>query len=148
MISTTLHYFSFNTYKQFHHYYLWVDKMKSKNNIMDIFWIFIGIIAIILVAAIAMGIIYSARYPVYGYGMMGGAPGMWLFGGVFMIIPLILFFLFIYWIIAAMSNHTSPVYYQEDLHNEQALEVLNLRYARGEITQEQYQKMKEEILRR
>ena len=123
--------------------------MKARNNIVNIFWIFFVIILAILMAAIAMGIIFSARYPVYGYGMMGAASGMWFLGGIFMIIPLILFFLFIYWIISAVSNHpTSGTYYDEHSDMDEALDILNIRYAKGEITSEQYQKMKDEILKR
>ncbi|MGC8574762.1 MAG: SHOCT domain-containing protein [Thermoplasmata archaeon] len=123
--------------------------MKNRNNMMSIFWTFFLIILVILMAAIAMGIIFSARYPVYGYGMMGAAPGMWFFGGIFMIIPLILFFLFIYWIISAVSNHPiSETYYDEHSDKDAALVILNVRYAKGEITSEQYQKMKDEILKR
>ncbi len=121
--------------------------MKNRNSIVNIFWIFFVIIMVILIAAITMGIVFSARYPVYGYGMMGAVPGMWFFGGIFMIIPLVLFFLFIYWIISATTHHYSGAYY-DYTEKDSALDVLNTRYAKGEITSEQYQKMKEEIMKR
>ncbi len=122
--------------------------MKNRFNLMNIFWIFIAIIAIIVVASIAIGIIFSARYPVYGYRMMGGYPGMWYFGGIFMIIPLILFFLFIFWIVSAFSHNTVGGNYYDYSNKKDALDILDSRYAKGEISTEEYQKMKQEILKR
>lgn len=66
----------------------------------------------------------------YGYGMMGG------FG---MIIPLILLVLIIYAVVK-LSQNNHKTYNQKGLND--ALDILNQRYARGEISEEEYNKKK------
>ncbi len=67
----------------------------------------------------------------YGYGMMGG------FG---MIIPLLLIGLIIYASIRlSQSNHQN---YDNYKGGNNAMEILNQRYANGEISEEEYAKKK------
>ena len=67
----------------------------------------------------------------YGYGMMGG------FG---MIIPLLLIGLIIYAAIRlSQSNHQK---YDNYRGGNNALEILNQRYANGEISEEEYARKK------
>lgn len=74
--------------------------------------------------------------------MLYGGYGMgWLGGFLMMIIPLALFGLVVYWAVGAgvrNANKTS---------SSNALEILKSRYARNEITSDEYNKIKEEILR-
>lgn len=128
------------------------DKMVWKSNINRLFWLFFWIIVSIVIAVVAVGILVSfiapasAYGPNYGYyGMMGGYRGFWVFGPIFMIIPVIIFFLFIYWIIELTTRNDR---FEYNNPSTDALEILNYRYAKGEITEEQYQKMKNEILKR
>lgn len=70
----------------------------------------------------------------YGYGMMGG----------FGIIPLILIGLIIYAVIRLSQSSHKKSSSQIDVNN--ALDILNQRYANGEISDEEYAK-KKKILR-
>ncbi len=124
----------------------------AKTNVNRLFWLFFWIIVAIVIAVIVVGVVVSfiapARVsgPYYGYyGMMGAYPGFWVFGPIFMIIPIIIFFLFIYWIIE-LATGSDRVEYNKV--SDDPLEILNYRYAKGEISEEQYQKMKSEILKR
>lgn len=67
----------------------------------------------------------------YGYGMMGG------YG---IIIPIILIGLIIYAVIKLTQSS------QKNHSNSKALDILNERYANGEITEEEY-KLKKKTLR-
>jgi len=67
----------------------------------------------------------------YGYGLMGG------FG---MIIPLILIVLVIYAVVKLMQNNNGNY----DMRNgkNDAIDILNQRYAKGEISEEEYMQKK------
>jgi len=70
--------------------------------------------------------------------------GHWFgFGGGFMWIIWILFIVAVIWIIrsAASSGSSNP----PPATRESALEILKARYARGEITAEEYKRMRQEI---
>jgi putative membrane protein len=67
----------------------------------------------------------------YGYGMMGG------FG---MIIPLILSGIIIYAVVRLVQNNHRTYDNQKGMND--ALDILNQRYARGEISEEEYIKKK------
>lgn len=83
----------------------------------------------------------------YGYGPMGmrGSDGGWWpmmhcgFGGMFMwIIFIVIIGLLIYLFIRAQKEKDHAV--------ETSLEILKKRYARGEITKEDFDRMKNDIL--
>lgn len=67
----------------------------------------------------------------YGYGLMGG------FG---MIIPLILIVLVIYAVVKLMQNNNGN--YDMQNGKNDAIDILNQRYARGEISEEEYMQKK------
>ncbi len=70
--------------------------------------------------------------------------GHWFgFGGGFMWIIWILFIVAVIWVIksAASSGRSG----EPPVTRESALEILKVRYARGEISAEEYQRMRREI---
>jgi len=122
--------------------------VRKNDNLYEIFKIFVGILLITLAVAIVIIALFPLRFQGGGFGMMYAYPGMWLFGPLFMIISLIVLFIFIYWIVSTLESHENSYVNSYDKETRDALDILNLRYAKGEITQEQYIKMKEDILRR
>ncbi len=74
-----------------------------------------------------------------GYGMMDG----WFGGGIFMLIFVVLIIvggLFLIRMMINQSKTTAPT------TENTALEILKQRYARGEITHEEFEKMKANLL--
>lgn len=72
--------------------------------------------------------------------------GMWIFPIVMFVIMLIFFFLFL-----GRGGHRPPWcgpggHYKESGDSETALEILKKRYAKGEITKEEFDRMKKDIL--
>jgi len=122
--------------------------VRKNDNLYEIFKIFVGILLITLAVAIVIIALFPFRFQGGGFGMMYAYPGMWLFGPLFMIISLIVLFIFIYWIVSTLESHENSYINSYDKETRDALDILNLRYAKGEITQEQYIKMKEDILKR
>ena len=91
---------------------------KDKNTLI---WVVIAVIAaIFLLGGLGMG----------GYGMMGFGMG---FGFLFMI----LFLAAIVWIVVTLVNAAQPGKKEED-----PLIILKKRYASGEISKKQYEKMR------
>ncbi|WP_238472724.1 SHOCT domain-containing protein [Desulforamulus profundi] len=75
--------------------------------------------------------------------MMYGGYGMGWFGGIFMmLIPLALLGLVVYW--AVNSGVKSAL---KEGSSSGALDILKSRYARNEITEDEYKKLKEELSR-
>ena len=75
-------------------------------------------------------------------GMMGGMMG---FGGLFMLVPVVFVILLIY----ALVDRDRPTYLVGtcfDLDNP--MQVLEHRYARGELSREDYLRMREDLSRR
>ncbi|MFA5259357.1 MAG: SHOCT domain-containing protein [Candidatus Pacearchaeota archaeon] len=62
------------------------------------------------------------------------ATGMYGYGWLFEILILIVFFIIVYWIVKSSQK------------NESASDILNRRYAKGEISKKQYLELKKEIL--
>jgi putative membrane protein len=116
---------------------------------MRFFWVFLGVIAAVVVVSVVLNaIFFRAYYPTgsspYYYGMMNwGYGGFWGIGALMMIVPFVLLVLFILWIVDVTRDH----HYVEhnEWHGRNALDILNERYANGSITQEEYIRMKEEI---
>ena len=83
------------------------------------------------------------------YGFDGISNHMFWGGGIFMMIGgLLIFGLFIYWVVA-LSRHIQPVQpiTNNDLHQDTgtALKILNERYARDEVNEEEYARKKSEL---
>lgn len=72
--------------------------------------------------------------------MMYGNYGMGWFGGFFMmIVPLVIFGLIVYWAVNARDKKGQG--------SSEALDILKVRFARNEITEDEYRRLKEEISR-
>ena len=71
----------------------------------------------------------------YGYGMMSG--GMWIVGLIFWILILIGLVLLIKYLWLGSGIRGGP---------ESALEVLKKRYARGEISKEEFEEKKKDLI--
>lgn len=76
----------------------------------------------------------------WGHGMMGGWMGGW-FG---MLIPLILTVVIVYVVVRLLGhNHTA-----NRRSYDNSLDILNERLARGEISEEEYERKKAMIMKR
>ena len=93
----------------------------------------------------------ASNYPCWGMGpwMMGGAWG-WI-GGIFMmffwILVLVAVVLLIRWLVTAGGNRPPAPQGPRSVGGpvESALDILKKRYARGEITKEQFDLMKRDL---
>lgn len=74
----------------------------------------------------------------WGYGMMGGWLGMMLF-------PLIIIGIIIYVVIKLIGNTN---HYEGGRQYNNSLEILNERFVKGEITEEEYKHKKEMLMKR
>jgi len=130
------------------------DKGKFPTAIIAIVAAAIAVVVILIVVFAYL----SSTNPYYGYGngyydggyggMMGGFGGFWM---LFMIpIGLIVLFVIAYviwrscgWGGGCGSSHYG--HYNSYGDKENAMEILRQRYARGEISKEQYEQMKKDI---
>lgn len=79
-------------------------------------------------------------------------PWMWHWGGMWFF-PMIIFFILIFFLFFVFgrarcrSHWWGPCgYHGEKRESESALEILKKRYAKGEITKEEFEQMKKDIL--
>lgn len=98
-------------------------------------WIYVGFAAIILV--LVASFLYNGGSL---WGPCGGRPGMGhmhrgFFGVGFYGFGILFWVLVIFFIVLVVSS----------TRREDSMEILNRRFARGEISQEEYAKMKEEL---
>ncbi len=76
-----------------------------------------------------------------GNGMMGGGMGIWmLLGIVFWILLIVGIVLLVVWVVQKAMGGGA------DRLEESALEILKKRYARGEISKEEYEEKKRDLL--
>ena len=74
-----------------------------------------------------------------GYGFDGGAfGGVWMFGGLLVMVG---FVLLIVWAISAVSRGGTS----REPERPTALDILRERYARGEITQQEFEQAKKTL---
>lgn len=109
--------------------------MRSRN----LMWAIIALVSIIAAIAILTSVLYGDRYNsgFYGpYGMMGGF-GFWLMP-VVGAIALILVVVFIYFLITAISEGSS---YDASMDHQTPMVIARERYARGEISENEYDRI-------
>jgi putative membrane protein len=99
---------------------------------------------VILAILIIVPLVWAgfSGYGGYGWGMMG--PGM--MGGL-MMIPMVLFWGLIIWGIIALTRgawHGCGIHSHSE-HEDSALNVLKRRYARGEISKEEFEEKKKDL---
>ena len=79
-------------------------------------------------------------YGIYnGYGNMMG----WFGGGIMMIIFWAAFILFIVWIVKEVSGKNNS---DKPRHGKSALEILEERYAKGEIDKKEFEEKKKDLI--
>lgn len=106
-------------------------------------WLILAILAVSTVAAVAIVVaaLANTSSPSYGWGMMGGwgSGGAWMVvAALMMVVPLAIVILVVY--LLARAAGTPPVVRVASAI-EDPIAVLQIRYARGEISGEQYQQM-------
>ncbi len=101
------------------------------------------IVTILIIVPLVFGLIWGGQYG--GWGMMG--PGMMGgFGwGWFMPIFMILFWGLVIWGIVALVRGLSGSRGSDSSTADSALEVLKRRYARGDISKEEYEEKKRDL---
>ncbi|MGC8644742.1 MAG: SHOCT domain-containing protein [Thermoplasmata archaeon] len=122
-----------------------------RNNLMKIFWVFIGIIVFMVVLSVALSAVFVPRYAsgyyYPGYGMMGYGWGIgWVWMSLMMIVPAILLIFFIVWIVEVATGH--EWHSHADVKEKTAMDILDERLASGSITSEEYEKIKEALVRK
>lgn len=70
-----------------------------------------------------------------GYGMMGGE---WGWGVLMMVVPLVFLLLILLVAMGSFASRTAPAYVPPVSPPSSAAEILDARYARGEISREEY----------
>jgi putative membrane protein len=120
--------------------------------------VLVAIIAVALAVVIAVALIltyFSPNYGYYGYGWGGGMMGWMGFPMLFMFpIGLIILIVIAYVIYRGVwwgggccgGHHGYYGHYRSDGERETAMEILRRRYANGEITKEQFEQMKKDII--
>jgi uncharacterized membrane protein len=101
---------------------------------------------VILLAVLAMiALVFGLSFGMDGYGMMGGAMGL---GMVLFILPLVL----VVWLVVALADRDErrrpePLF-QAGHYGEYPLQILDRKYADGEMTYQEYVTLRDEIVRR
>ena len=121
----------------------------------------IAIIAVALAVIIAVVLIlsyFSYNYGYYGYGWGGGMMGGWMgfpmlfmfpIGIVIVIVIVYVIYRGVWWgggCCGGPYRHYSHYGYRSDEERENAMEILRRRYAMGEISKEQFEQMKKDIV--
>ena len=76
-----------------------------------------------------------------GWGWNGNGDWWWI-GGIFMVIFWIAVILLIIWLVRRASGHHMGMWHEG---SSNALEIAKTRYAKGEITQEEFDKIKKNL---
>jgi len=102
------------------------------------------IIAILVILPTVFGAIFGWQgygYGMMGPGMMGGFGGMWL-----MPIFMVIFWGLVIWGIVALVRGLSKGDGGSSAPSDSALEILKKRYAQGEITKQEYEEKKKDLI--
>jgi len=111
-------------------------------NLSRILWIVIAFIAVMAALSI-VSIFFFGRTPYTGgYGFMGNFPayGMFVFMPIMAAMSILVIFLILYFVLGFFGHVDQQIHgYSE------AVEILKQRYAKGEISEEEYRKKLSEI---
>ncbi len=112
----------------------------------NLIWVLVGLVAIVAVVSIIMAVLFGNGYSSgnYGtFGMMGvGYYGMGLVMPIIGVIALVFVLLFIYYLVESAAQ---PLGGNPANVNVTPEEVVKLRFARGEITQDEYSRLIENL---
>ena len=101
----------------------------------------------LIVAVVAIGLLLlgGLSFGMMGGGMMGGAMGL---GALLLLVPLVL----VIWFLYGLADRRGPRRYEYPPYpgpgGEFPMQVLDRKYANGEMTYEEYITLRQEILRR
>jgi len=115
-----------------------------KTNFNRMIWIVVAFIAVMAALSIVWIFLYRGTpYTTYpGQYYMGSFPayGMFIFMPIMAAMSILVIFLILYFVFELFghADHVMPL-------NSQAVEILKQRYARGEISEEEYRKKLSEI---
>ncbi|MGC8505709.1 MAG: SHOCT domain-containing protein [Thermoplasmata archaeon] len=118
-----------------------------EKRIESVIWVLIGLVVLVAAVAIVVSILYGGRYVngTYGpYGMMG-AYGFYGVGIIMPIVGAITFIfvlLFIYFFLEGVRGHTMD---DTRYNRGSAEDIAKERFAKGEITEAEYQRIIETI---
>jgi len=89
---------------------------------------------------------FAQYYPMMPYnGYYGGH--MWGYGfSIIGLIIMILFWVLVAYIIISLIRHFGRESKNHYYHHDAALDILKERYAKGEISKEQFEKMKQDLM--
>lgn len=105
----------------------------------------INVLVVVLLVIIGLAAIAG----LFGFGIVGGwgMGGMMGFGMLFMSLPVVLIILLV---VALADRGRHPIYRSSCCREDDAdaIDILEMRYARGEISREEYLRMMEDLKRR
>ncbi len=99
----------------------------------------LGVIVVFAAAVILLALASSGNYG--GQGMMGGWSGWWWFAAIMMLVP----FVVILFLLLALDRPLPPAQAVAPRAGEDPMTILKQRYARGELSSEQYDQMLQRI---
>ncbi len=111
----------------------------------NLVWVLVGLVAVIAAVAIITSVLFGGRYTngTFGpYGMMGGYYGMGLIMPIIGVISVIFVIVFVFFILDALrvsERHFDSAY------NFRAEEIARERFAKGEISEQEYYAMLEKL---
>jgi putative membrane protein len=111
-------------------------------------WLWPVLAIVLVVGVVALPAVVMSPYGGY-YGMMGGGAGWGIAMMAMMLVPLVVLVLLVLLFAGALSPRGVPVAYVPAITAPtpagSALEILDARYARGEISQDEYLRIKSDL---